>query len=335
MNGRSPISPVVWHPPAASPSARGRGRPTLPPLRLLPVNGLGPEKVVVAADGYLLAGLDGGRILRLRPDGREIFEVADTGGRPLGMAILPGGALAVCDAYRGLLRVDPRTGEVELLTDRVNGEPMQFCKSAAAAGDGTVYFTDASRRFGLHEWKAELLEHSGTGRLLCRRPDGSAEVLLDGLQFATGVALTPDGQAVVVAETGNFQLIKYWLDGPRAGTSEVFARRLPGYVWDVALGSDSRLWVAMASPRHWVLDMLAERSPWYRKALWAMPERVHPKPIPSIGVLALNPDSGVIERNLHGPAYCDFQAVTGVAEHDGTVYLSGVAARSLAALDVP
>src|SRR5215472_1483251 len=242
---RSSIDPVVWHPPPAPPRSRRQDRPTLPPVRLIPVNGLGPETVVVDADGYLLTGLDGGRILRVRSDGREITEVANTGGRPLGIALLPGGGLIVGDAYRGLLRVSSG-GDVEMLADRVNGEPFEFCKDVAVAADGTVYFTDGSRRFGLHEWKAELLEHSGTGRLLRRRPDGTVEVLLDGLQFANGVALGPDQAAVFVAETGNYRLTRYWLDGPKAGTAEPLLTGLPGYPWGLALGSDGRLWVALA-----------------------------------------------------------------------------------------
>jgi sugar lactone lactonase YvrE len=298
------------------------------------VNGLGPEDVVVGSDGYLLTGVDGGRILRLSADGRHIAEVANTGGRPLGIGFLPGGALIVCDAYRGLLRVRPDTGSIELLADHVDGEPMRFCKSVAVAADGTAYFTDASRRFGLHEWKADLLEHSGTGRLLCRRPDGTVRVLLDGLQLANGVALSPDARAVIVAETGHFRLVRYWLDGTQAGRSDVLTRDLPGYPWGISLGSDGRVWVAIASPRHPVLDQLASRNPLLRKALWAMPERVHPKPIPSVSVLAVDPANGVIEYDLHGPAHWEFQAVTGVAEDKGTVYLSGVASRAIAVLAV-
>jgi sugar lactone lactonase YvrE len=332
MTRRSSIEPVVWHPPAAPPRSRRADRPTLPPLRLIPVNGLGPESVVVDPDGYLLTGLDGGRILRVRSDGREITEVANTAGRPLGLAQLPDGGLVVADAYRGLLRVS-RDGDVELLADRVDGQPFEFCKSVAVASDGTVYFSDGSRRFGLHEWKAELIEHSGTGRLLCRRPDGAIEVLVDGLQFANGVAVSPDEESVFVAETGSFQIIRYWLSGPRAGTSDTLTASLPGYPWGLSRGSDGRLWVAMASPRHPVLDLLASRPPILRRALYALPEKVHPNPLPSIAVLAVNPGNGVIELNLHGPAHWEFNNVTGVAEHKGVIYLSGVASRALAALE--
>jgi len=97
--------------------------------------------------------------------------VADTGGRPLGVELLGDGRLLVCDARRGLLAVDPETSAVEVLVDRVAGEPMRFCNNAAVAADGTVYFSDSSRRFGIDHWRADLLEHSGTGRLLPGFPD--------------------------------------------------------------------------------------------------------------------------------------------------------------------
>jgi len=55
---------------------------------------------------------------------------------------------------------------VQTLIDRVAGKPMLFCNNASLAGDGTVYSSDSSRRFGIDHWRADLFEHSGTGRLL-------------------------------------------------------------------------------------------------------------------------------------------------------------------------
>ena len=331
MPRRPSIDPVIWHPPAAPPRTLGRDTPTLPPLRLLHVNGLGPEDVAVDSKGHLITGVDGGRILRLSPDGREIVEIANTGGRPLGIEVLADGALLVCDAYRGLLRIEPETAEIEILVDQVDGAPMQFCKNATAASDGSIYFSDASRRFGLHNWKAELLEHSGTGRLLRRSPDGAVDVLLDGLQLANGVAITPDETAVIVAETGSFQLTRYWLTGPQAGTSQALAAGLPGYPWGLSVGSDGLIWVAMASPHNRVLDELSRRHPQLRKTLWAMPERLHPKPVPSIAVLAVDPGRGTIVRDLFDFPRQEFLVVTSAREHGGTVYLGSVVTRAIAA----
>ena len=92
------------------------------------MNGRGPEDVAVTADGELLTGVEDGRILRLSPDGRRIEVVADTGGRPLGIEVVPDGRLVVCDAYRGLLSVDPRSATVRTLADQVT--------VAAVAGGG-------------------------------------------------------------------------------------------------------------------------------------------------------------------------------------------------------
>jgi len=330
MVRRPLLNPVVWQPPAPPSRARWHTGPNLPAVRILHVNGLGPEDVAVDQDGRILTGVDGGRIVRISADGKQLTEVADTGGRPLGLDPLDDGTLLVADAYRGLLRVDPSSAKVELLADRVGDAPIRFCASVAAAPDGTAYFSDASTRFGFHDWKADILEHSGTGRLLRRDPDGAVDVLLDGLQLANGVALTPDRAAVVVAESGAFRLTRYRLaDGSR----DVLADNLPGYPFGISVGTDGLLWVAIASPRSRVLDQLARRPAVLRQAIWLMPERVHPKPAPAIWVLALDPETGAIVLDLHG-LHHDFEIVTGVREYHGTVYLGSVVSRAVAAIEV-
>jgi len=186
------------------------------------------------------------------------------------MAILPGGALAVCDAYRGLLRVNPGTGEVELLTDRVDGEPMPVLQERRRR-----------RRWHglLHRRVAPVRParvEGGASRALGYRPAAVPPPgRLNGgaarrLQFATGVALTPDGQAVVVAETGNFQLIKYWLAG-RGRDQRGVRRAAPRLRLGCRARQRQPTLGGHGQPAPLGLDLLAERSPWYRKALWAMP----------------------------------------------------------------
>jgi sugar lactone lactonase YvrE len=331
---RPSISPVVWHPPASQGQAKvSCGNGSLPDVRLLPVNGLGPEDVLLDGEGRILAGVHGGRILRVSPDGRQVTEVADTGARPLGLAWLPDGRLLVCDGYRGLLAIDltssSGSGSEEVLADSVDGAPLRFCGHCTVASDGTAYFTSPSDRFGFHHWKADLMEHSGTGRLLRRSPSGEVDVVLDGLQFANGVALTPDEDAVIVAEMGSFALTRYSLaDGARS----TLAQNLPGYPYNVSLGTDGLLWVAIASSRNRTLDLLARTPPVLRKAVWALPEQLHPTPQPAVWVLALDPSTGTVVHDLHGPAEHEFSIVTSVREHHGTLYLGSVVARAVATL---
>jgi sugar lactone lactonase YvrE len=313
--------------------ARARSGPLpLPPLRRLEVDGAAPEDVVVDEAGRVVTGVDDGRLLRVGPDGR-VEVVADTGGRPLGIELLGDGRLLVCDARRGLLAVDPAASAVEVLVDRVAGEPMRFCNNAAVAADGTVYFTDSSRRFGIDHWRADLLEHSGTGRLLRRDPGGAVEVLLDGLQFANGVALAADESFVAVAETGAYRLTRLWLRGERAGRTDLLADNLPGFPDNLSTGPGGLLWVALGSPRNPLLDRLHRRHPALRRAVWALPERLQPKPVRTLWVLAVDA-GGAVVHDLQGPGD-DYTMVTGVREHGGRLYLGSLAERAVAVLDLP
>lgn len=157
----------------------------------------------------------------------------------------------MCDAELGLLRVDLREGIVRILADSVAGERLRFCSNAVALSDGSVCFTVSSRRYPLDQWIGDIVEHTGTGRLLRLAPGSeSPEVLLEGLQFANGLALSADESFLVVAETGARRLTRYWLTGEKAGRSEPFVENLPGMpdnVWRAA--PDGPVWVSLAGPR--------------------------------------------------------------------------------------
>ncbi len=295
-------------------------------LRLIEVPGVGPEDVLVEADGSLVTGLANGRILRIREHGRSITTLADTGGRPLGIEALADGALLICDARRGLLRLSA-AGELALLADQAEGERLTFCNNAAVAGDGTIYFSASSRRFGIDHWRADLLEHSATGRLLRRTPDGKVDVLLDGLKFANGVALSADESFVTVAETGGYRLTRYWLTGPRAGTSDTLIENLDGFPDNIARGTDGLIWITQASPRDPMLDLLLPRAPLLRRLVWKLPEALL-SPRRTVWVIAVN-DRGEIVHDLQGTEP-DYHMVTGVREHHGVVYMGSLVERAIA-----
>lgn len=308
----------------------------MPPVRLFPVPGTGPEDVAVDVDGRVYAGLVDGTLVRLPAGGGPPEVVGRTGGRPLGIEIDAAGHLVVCDAQRGLLRVDPATAQVRTLVaagELVGGLPLRVCNNAAVAGDGTIYFSDSSQRFELEHWKADLLEHSGTGRLLRRDADGAVEVVLEGLQFANGVALAADGSFVVVAETGGYRLTRRWLSGPRAGAVDRLAENLPGFPDNLSLGSDGLIWIAMGSPRNALLDLLASRSPVLRRMVWALPAGLQPKPADTVWVCAVDV-AGELVHDLQATVD-GFSMATGVRENAGTVWLGSLQGGAVAAFDLP
>jgi len=318
---RSALHPIIWQPPRAPARARLRSsdRPFEPTLIDLP--GSGPEDIVVQPDGTVFVGVDDGRILRLSRDSRPI-QVADTGGRPLGIEVHPHGGLVVCDCTRGLLLVDPITGTVEVLVSQFAGERLKFCNNCAVARDGTIYFTDSSTRFGLTEFLADLLEHSGTGRLFRRDPTGTVELMADGMNFANGVTLSPAEDFLIVAETGAYRLTRIWLAGPRAGEREIFASNLPGLPDNVSTGDGGLIWVALPSPRSRLLDALLPRPTWLRKIVWALPAKLRPRDTPTVWVQAYDA-GGALVHDLQ-TTHPKLRMVTGVRESAGTVWMGSL-----------
>ena len=326
------IHPQVWRPPAPpamdGPYARNR---LLTGLERLEVPGSGPEDVVVDSSGDVYTGTADGSILRLSSDGRRIERVASTGGRPLGIEVGADGRLVICDAERGLLRLDPATEVVETLLDAASG--VRLANNAAIGSDGSIYFSDSSQRFTLEHYKADLIEHSGTGRLLRRHPDGEVETLLTGLQFANGVALAPDESFVLVAETGGYRVRRRWLSGAKAGTDDVLVENLPGLPDNLSTGLSGVFWVAMPSTRNATLDWLLPRPGLLRRAVWALPDAVQPAAARVTFVLGLDA-AGTVVHNLQDDGQ-RYHYVTGVREHDGWLYLGSLVESAVARVRLP
>ena len=197
----------------------------------------GLESVAVDGMGRIyLSATARGKILRMEPDGSGLSVWADTGGRPLGMAFDKSGNLIVADAFRGLLSVSPDAVVTELASE-ADGIPIRYADDVDVATDGTIYFTDASTKFGakafggtLEACTLDTLEHGGYGRLLCYHPEtGQTETLLSGLYFANGVAVSHDQQCVLVSETTNYRIVRYWTAGEKKGQSDYILHELPGF----------------------------------------------------------------------------------------------------------
>jgi sugar lactone lactonase YvrE len=305
-------------------------------LSVVPVPGPGAEDVVVAVDGpdegAVFTGTDGGAIWRVSPDGGKVDRVADTGGRPLGIELDVDGRLLVCDAYRGLLRVDVGTGAVETLTDSVDGVRMVFCNNAAVARDGTIWFSDSSRSYGIDDWRGDIATATRSGRLLRRDGDGTIETVLDGLDFANGVALSADESYVAVAESGACTVVRRWLTGERAGTRDFLVPELPGYPDNIARGSDGLIWVAIASPQVALATRIRSGPRWLRKVAARTPASLQPKPVASTRVQAYD-DAGTLVHDLD-LAHDRYSFVTGVREHQGRVWLGSLERPAIAFVDL-
>jgi sugar lactone lactonase YvrE len=321
---KPPIDPVRWQPPPVDPL------PDVPSadLTVIPVPGNAPEDVVVDADGQIWTGVDDGRIVRISPDGRPTV-VANTGGRPLGLAVARDGRLLICDSPRGLLAMDTGTGKLETILDEVDGRRLQFCSNVTEMPDGTLFFTESTSAFTYANYIGALFEARGRGSLFRRDPDGTVLTVVPGLYFANGVTPTVDGSALVIAETQGRRLSKFWLTGPRAGTVTPLASNLPGMPDNLSTGADGRIWCAMVTPANPMADRLAKGPPILRKMLWRLPDRIQPKPEPVVWAVAFNPDNGEPVAGLR-TTHPAFSLATGLVEADGKLWLGCIGAPAVA-----
>jgi sugar lactone lactonase YvrE len=314
-----PIDPVAWQ----APDDRGLVDPFAPNERLRAARGIdlghheGPEDATLGVDGRIYATTKDGRVIRM--DGENVEALAETGGRPLGIITDRDGTLVVANAILGLQRIDTQGRVTTLATAPAN--------SVAAARDGRLFFSEPSRKFAATDYagtyEASLLaimEHGGHGRIWVFDPaTGDTTVIADGLTYANGVAISEANDFLLFVETASYRVHKLWLEGPRAGTSEVLLDNLPGFPDNLKAGLGDRFWLGLPAPRNDLLDALSGK-PWLRKVIQRLPAALRPKAIPYSHVVAFNGE-GEILMNLQDPA-ARFPTLTGVLETPQSLYLT-------------
>ena len=335
-----PVEPVAWQ-PAPAPGYSGVHQPNklLANLQTIPLGGEeGPEHVVLR-DGKLYVAVASGKILRMAPDGsaQEVF--ASTGGRVLGFDFDAAGNLIAADAMKGLLSITP-DGQVSVLADRFGGQPIRYADAVVVARSGKVYFSDASTRFGPADWGGtfeasilDILEQSSTGRILEFDPATKAtRVLVKGLSFANGVALSNDQRFLYVAETGKYRIWQVAVEASdldvRSGRPEarVLFDNLPGYPDNLMRGLVGRIWVGFAKPRSATVDGLAG-TPFLRKVTLRLPRAMWPVP-PAYGHVMAFDDAGRIVAVLQDPSGA-YPETTGITETEDRLYVQSLHAKAL------
>ena len=315
------IEPAPYAPPIA-PKMEGalRENSALSSVKLLAEGKLnGPEDIAVDNNGTVYTGLEDGRIVKISPDG-EVVTFAETGGRPLGLQWGPRGDLIVADGGRGLLSVNLE-GEVTVLVPRAETVPLEMADDLDVSSSGLIYFSDATGSEVGMDYYQDLMIHRPLGRLLrFNYYTDDLEVLLTGLYFANGVALSPDEDFVLVSEMSEYRITRLWLKGPRVGECDVFADNLPGFPDGISGDGDGNYWVAMVSPRMWFVDNIVLPNLWLRKLLMHLPTWTRLKGASYALIIQLNSEGEIVE-SLHDPSGKSLSGITNVVERDGKLYI--------------
>lgn len=293
----------------------------------------GAEDLEPGPDGRLYASLADGRIMAREPgpDGTWT-EIADTGGRPLGLAFAPDGSLFVADALRGLMH-HTDTGWETWIASAQGGGPLVFADDLTVLEDGRIVMTDASLRHGYGAYITSFFEGEQTGRvLLVTGPEEFTEIA-GGLGFINGIDHDPETGLVYINETWTGRI---WQLDPETGEMSVLVEGLPGYPDNLHFDSETGLiWSALPSPRATDLEALHPR-PFVKRLAWrwiqvaGLPD-LPPRPAMAIAVdTDGRPVHALIELVTEGA-----EGATSVVVWEGELWVAGLDRDGVAVFAVP
>jgi ribose transport system permease protein len=293
----------------------------------------GPEDILLDNNDDIYAGNRIGDIIRFKaPDYKEPEVFAHCGGRPLGLAWDKSGNILVCIGGMGLYSIG-KDRSITKLTDETNRTPwsiiddsrLSLADDLDVAPDGRVFFSEATKRYEMHEWPVDSLESRGNGRILCYDPSTKkTRTLIRNLVFSNGVCVAHDNNSFFFAETWGCRVSRYWLNGPKAGKVESILPNIPGFPDNINRSSDGNYWLALVGMRTPTYD-LAMTMPGFRKRM--------SRRVASDEWLFPNINTGcVIKFNDHGEVLESFwdlggenhPMVTSMREHRGYLYLGGI-----------
>jgi gluconolactonase len=179
-----------------------------------------------------------------------------------GMTLDPAGRLLVCEQGSftepaAIAVLDPDTGARSTLVDGWRGLPLNSPNDIAVAPDGAVWFTDPT-----YGHLQGFRPASATGDLVYRHDPATGETVpvADDLDKPNGIALSPDGRVLYVADSGadhqphSFDVARPHhvlaydvLDGRRLTGRRLFAVVTPGAPDGLKVDGAGRVYVSCHS----------------------------------------------------------------------------------------
>jgi gluconolactonase len=179
-----------------------------------------------------------------------VTTVVDDANAANGMTLDGDGLLVVCEQGgprrdAAITRVDPRTGEREVLVDSAGGRPLNSPNDVAVGPDGAVWFTDPA-----YGWLQGFRPRPRLGDHVYRhdRATGATVLAARGFDKPNGIALSPDGLRVYVGDSGRPHHLRAFgvgADG-RLDAGRVFAVVSPGVPDGLKTDRDGRVYASAA-----------------------------------------------------------------------------------------
>lgn len=221
-----------------------------------------PEDVVVSRDGRVFASDHQCAVAEIFPDG-SFKRLGPKGGAPNGINMDAQGRILIAnfgiyDREEGpLQRFDPATGRHETLVAEVGGKRLTSANYPVVDGRGNIWCANSTHA----ETWPKALDGRSDGFIFVLRPDGSCEIVAEGLKFPNGLALSADDGALFCAQTSAADVMRFpILPGGRLGKGERYGPQLGalqapgqpappkdtlGYTDGVGMDAEGNLWVCL------------------------------------------------------------------------------------------
>jgi gluconolactonase len=206
------------------------------------------EGPVVEPDGSLcVVDIPNGRIFRISPSGTWTL-LAQYDGWPNGMKRQAGGGLLIADYRRGLLQLDPSSGDLEPLLETLRSESFKGVNDLTFGPAGEIYFTDQGQT-GMQDPSGRVYRLNGDGKLDC---------LLSNCPSPNGLVLNKAATHLYVAMTRACQVWRVPVSRDSGVSKAQIFVQLPGGVSGpdgLAIDEDDNL--AICDPGHgcvWLVD---------------------------------------------------------------------------------
>lgn len=286
-----------------------------------------PFGLAVDSRGAVYTGSSDGNIYKIKTDGQtELF--AKTSGRALGLAFDGKENLVACVSGLGLTFYDPKGNENVLLREDSDGNPLTNLYGLDIASDGTVYFTEVSKKFAYEDSYLEELESKPNGRILSYNPrTQEVKTVLEDLYHPTGISLSSSEDFLVFGEKYRHRISRFWLKGKNAGKDQFMITHLPGSPALITSDSQRNFWIALSSPRHVAIDKI-QNFPILKKTIAALPFFFRPLEGKLAYILSMN-EEGDISLSLMDNTSDKLGSITSALQYGSGVLLAGFSTQKI------
>jgi sugar lactone lactonase YvrE len=158
-------------------------------------------------------------------------------------------------------------------------------------------------------------------------------VLVSGLFFSNGVAVSPDQSFVLFVETGTYRVDRYWLTGPKKGQNDIFVDDLPGIPDGILENAQGDFWITLVTPRDTTFDFLMAH-PFLRKVYLRLPASLRSKS-QNFACVVETDHEGKVLRTLEDTSAGAFIKITNAVENNGMLYLGNIGQSSIGRIALP